>query len=59
VAGGWLTVTIADDGRGGACAGSGAGLTGITDRVTALGGRVWIDSPGGTGTFIELEIPCG
>jgi len=59
VADGWLTVTIADDGRGGACAGSGAGLTGITDRVTALGGRVWIDSPGGTGTFIELEIPCG
>ena len=55
-----LSVTIADDGRGGTTPGAsaGAGLNGIIDRVTALGGHVHINSPRGVGTTITLRIPC-
>lgn len=51
-------VTVTDDGRGGASPGSGRGLGGIADRVTALGGTSRITSPDGGGTRIELRIPC-
>ncbi len=55
---GMLLVEIADDGIGGAGAGSGTGLHGLADRVEALGGRLTLSSPPGRGTTISAEIPC-
>ena len=40
-----LHATIADDGVGGADASVGSGLTGLADRVEALGGRFALDTP--------------
>ena len=51
-----LRITVADDGIGGAV-GAG-GLTGLTDRFAALGGRVHLDSPAGGGTTVLMEVPC-
>lgn len=50
---------VADDGVGGARVGGGAGLRGIADRVGALGGTLVLDSAGGRGTRLVLEVPCG
>ena len=56
---GHLLVEIADDGPGGADAG-GAGLTGLRHRAEALDGTLAvIPGPGGTGTTIRVELPCG
>ncbi len=52
-----LRVSVRDDGRGGADAGRGSGLTGLRDRVEALGGRVALHSPAGAGTALEVLIP--
>jgi signal transduction histidine kinase len=52
-----LLLSIRDDGAGGADARRGSGLTGLTDRIEALGGKVWIESPRGSGTSIEVQIP--
>jgi signal transduction histidine kinase len=54
---GRLEVSIRDDGRGGADAGKGSGLVGLTDRVEALGGTIAIASAPGAGTAIEVELP--
>ncbi len=56
---GHVTVRVEDDGRGGAAPKPGSGLAGLADRVTALGGSLAIHSPGGRGTVIEAELPCG
>ena len=53
-----LRLTIDDDGRGGADATGGTGLTGIGDRIAALGGIVRIASPDGGGTHLEVDLPC-
>ncbi|HEU0247576.1 MAG TPA: PAS domain S-box protein [Gaiellaceae bacterium] len=53
-----VVVEVADDGIGGADAGRGSGLRGLTDRVEALGGRLWLSSPPGQGTIVRAEIPC-
>ncbi len=53
-----LLVEVRDDGRGGADPANGTGLTGIQDRVAALGGTVRIDSAPGAGTRLEMELPC-
>ena len=45
-----------DDGIGRADAG-GHGLVGLRDRVTALGGRLEIESPAGGGTRIVASLP--
>lgn len=55
---GEVVVEVADDGIGGADAGRGSGLRGLTDRVEALGGRLWLSSPPGQGTIVRAEIPC-
>ncbi len=55
---GHLVVEVADNGVGGARAVDGYGLSGLTDRVEALGGRLWIDSPPAGGTRVIGEIPC-
>jgi signal transduction histidine kinase len=52
-----LRVLIRDDGIGGAAAGKGSGLTGLIDRVDALGGRMRIMSPAGSGTSLDVAIP--
>jgi signal transduction histidine kinase len=53
-----LSVEVADDGVGGARGVNGSGLSGLADRVEALGGRLRVDSPAGGGTRISAEIPC-
>jgi signal transduction histidine kinase len=53
------TLTVSDDGVGGADAALGTGLRGLVDRVEALGGHLDIDSPPGRGTRIRADIPCG
>ena len=55
---GHLHIDVQDDGEGGARVGPGAGLMGLTDRVTALGGRLRLDSPVGHGTRLHVEVPC-
>jgi signal transduction histidine kinase len=52
-----LVVTVADDGVGGAEAGGGSGLTGLADRVEALGGRLEVASPRGEGTRVSARLP--
>ncbi len=44
-----LTVTVIDNGVGGAALGTGSGLIGLQDRVEALSGRLDISSPPGAG----------
>jgi signal transduction histidine kinase len=53
---GMLHVEVRDDGIGGADPG-GHGLVGIGDRVTALGGRLKIQSPPGGGTLVAAILP--
>jgi signal transduction histidine kinase len=55
---GRVTVEVADDGVGGADAGRGSGLRGLSDRVAALDGTLRLDSPAGGGTRLRAEIPC-
>jgi len=55
--GGRLRASIADDGVGGADPSRGSGLTGLFDRVEALGGRFAFDSPSQGGTRILVELP--
>ena len=53
-----LRVCVRDDGRGGADPGRGSGLAGLKDRVEALGGEIFLDSPRGAGTTLRVELPC-
>ncbi len=55
---GRLLLRIRDDGRGGARAGAGSGLTGLADRVSVLDGRLSLSSPPGGPTLLRVEIPC-
>jgi signal transduction histidine kinase len=54
-----LVVRVVDDGVGGAAARRGTGLTGLADRVAALGGTFHIQSRPGAGTTLVAELPCG
>jgi signal transduction histidine kinase len=53
----YLRLSIQDDGIGGADSGRGSGLTGLHDRVEALGGRLKVSSPIGSGTSLLATIP--
>jgi signal transduction histidine kinase/ketosteroid isomerase-like protein len=53
----WLELSVGDDGRGGADAASGSGLTGLVDRVEALGGTIQVDSAVDGGTAIRVKLP--
>jgi signal transduction histidine kinase len=55
---GELLVTVSDDGIGGANRAAGSGLRGLTDRVEALGGRLDVRSPPGSGTTVRARLPC-
>ena len=52
-----VRVKVADDGRGGADP-AGSGLSGLADRVAALGGSFHVRSDE-NGTRIIAELPCG
>lgn len=52
-----LAACVVDDGVGDADPRGGSGLTGLLDRVDALGGRFTLDSPPGSGTRISIELP--
>ncbi|MCU1618789.1 MAG: histidine kinase, partial [Modestobacter sp.] len=52
-----LRIRVRDDGRGGADPTGGTGLVGLTDRVEALGGRLWLHSPPGVGTTMNVALP--
>jgi signal transduction histidine kinase len=53
-----LELEIVDDGIGGAIECPAGGLTGLRDRVEALGGTFRVDSPSGHGTRIAAVIPA-
>ncbi len=53
-----LIVSVTDDGLGGATIERGSGLTGLSDRVAALGGRLLIVSGRDHGTTLSAELPC-
>lgn len=55
---GVLRVEVTDNGRGGAGAGLGTGLTGLADRAAALGGTLSLSSPTGGPTTVRAEFPC-
>ena len=55
---GTLVVSIGDDGVGGAAPASGSGLSGLADRVDALGGTLRLESEHGRGTTLVAEFPC-
>jgi signal transduction histidine kinase len=54
---GVVTLSVRDDGRGGASMDAGFGLRGLADRVEALGGRLSIESRLGEGTLVSAELP--
>lgn len=54
---GILALSVRDDGVGGALPSRGSGLTGLADRVAALGGRLEVRSPQGAGTTVSAELP--
>ncbi|MEV6924073.1 sensor domain-containing protein [Dactylosporangium sp. NPDC051485] len=53
-----LSMTVSDDGRGGADAGKGTGLQGIRRRLSAFDGTLRIASPAGGPTTLAMELPC-
>jgi signal transduction histidine kinase len=54
-----LSVTVTDNGRGGAHVAKGHGLAGLSDRLHAAGGELWVSSPPGGPTSIRAELPTG
>jgi signal transduction histidine kinase len=56
-ANGTLRLRVSDDGVGGAHGQEGTGLTGLRDRVEALGGSIEVTSPVGHGTVLEVSLP--
>jgi signal transduction histidine kinase len=52
-----LRVRVEDDGRGGASLTGGSGLTGLTERVGTVDGRLAVISPQGGPTVITVDLP--
>jgi PAS domain S-box-containing protein len=54
-----LRIVVADNGRGGAVPDPArdSGLTGLDDRVAAIGGTLLVDSPVGSGTRVIASLP--
>ncbi|MEN3312042.1 MAG: hypothetical protein V7645_1371, partial [Actinomycetota bacterium] len=53
-----LTLSIRDDGIGGADPSRGSGIIGLKDRVEALGGTIAVVSPSGDGTALHVRLPA-
>jgi len=56
-AGELITLTVRDDGIGGADPARGSGLVGLGDRVAAVGGKLQVLSHPGAGTTLVAELP--
>jgi signal transduction histidine kinase len=57
---GWVTLSVRDNGKGfdvSEKTGSGFGLTGMHERIAALGGSLSIDSSPGNGTEVSATLP--
>ena len=54
-----LRASVRDDGIGGVDTERGSGLTGLIDRVEALGGRLSLASTAGQGTTVTVTLPLG
>jgi signal transduction histidine kinase len=54
---GLVRLSVSDNGVGGADPTTGSGLTGIRDRVEALGGSLAVRSPLGQGTVLDVALP--
>jgi signal transduction histidine kinase len=54
---GALEIEVRDDGKGGAAAAPGSGLSGLADRLGALDGSLEIESPPGAGTVVRAMLP--
>jgi len=54
-----ITVTVEDDGVGGADPSSGSGLRGLSDRIESLGGTLEVLTEPNHGTRLAAEIPLG
>src|SRR6185437_7992101 len=52
-----LRVQVSDDGHGGARVGAGSGLTGLSERVRTVDGRLSVNSPDGGPTVVTVDIP--
>lgn len=52
-----LEIQVADDGGGGAEERTGSGLSGLRERVEAIGGTFLLESAGGQGTRLTATIP--
>ena len=53
-----LTVTVTDDGIGGADPSRGTGLAGLAHRVRSVDGTLSLSSPAGGPTIVTAELPC-
>ena len=49
---------MSDNGQGGAHPAKGHGLGGLIDRLSAVDGRLTVDSPYGGPTVLLAEVPC-
>jgi signal transduction histidine kinase len=54
---GILHIAVRDDGIGGADPARGSGLVGLRDRIEAQGGTIFLRSPKGEGTAVEITLP--
>jgi PAS domain S-box-containing protein len=54
---GYALVEVVDDGVGGADPLRGSGLSGLSDRLASLSGKLSVVSPPGAGTRVRAEIP--
>lgn len=53
-----VSVSVYDDGRGGASIGAAGGLAGLRDRVASVRGTLRVASPPGGPTTLIAELPC-
>ena len=53
------TITVEDEGPGGADLRAGSGLRGLVERVHSVGGRLVVSEREPHGTLIEAVLPCG
>lgn len=54
-----LTLTVTDDGDGGADPAAGTGLRGLADRTAVMDGTFTVTSPVGGPTTLRVDLPCG
>jgi signal transduction histidine kinase len=57
VDGSLFTLTVADDGHGGADEEAGTGLRGLRERAETLGGELAVESPPGGPTVLRMTLP--